>query len=325
MSKESINKVALPFSLDLKMDFGKYGGMYVPDPFAPALDNLADAVKNLENNAEFIALYKKALAAAEEQTPEIEFVGKMLNSEVYKVRSTVDQFVVSGYMALVKFLKLTPSFAVESEKDLKTLINTAQALNLKPYVALNKNIGSRAEVVRELQDYGYQVEVEKCATLFNEPVLYAFQYYISNIASSLYISRGSNVGPYPFLSITSAFIDGYAKVLKDSINAKFDSLPTAILAEGFPGTSAIAVFKAFENSDVRTITFEKQFEIEREDCFCGIYTKVVEVDGEEKVLSPELILGWENGEIDRVFAEDFSSAIAAIEQSGVVLIVEENK
>ena len=323
MSKKVNEEVALPLSLDLQMDYRKYGGMYVPDPFTVTLNEMVDEVKKLENNADFESVYRTALSATDFSMPEIEYVGKMLDSEVYKIPSMTSRFIISGFLALAKVLDLTPTFAVESEEDLKIFIAAAQALNLKPYVVLNKAFGSNNSIKSELEGYGYKVDVEKCATLFNEPILYAFQYYISNVTTTLYIPVDSNVGPYPYLSITSAFIDGYAKVLKEVVAEKFDKLPVAVLAEGVPGTSAVAAFKAFENSDVRMITYEKPFDHEREDCYCGVYTKVVEVEDEEKVLSPELILGWENGEVDRVFAKDYNSAIAAIEQSGVVLIVEE--
>ena len=323
MSKKVNEEVVLPLSLDLQMDFGKYGGMYVPDPFTVTLGALADEVKKLENNTEFESAYRTALSATDFSLPEIEFVGKMVDSEVYKIPSMTNHFIISGFLALAKVLDLTPAFAVESEEDLKIFIDAAQALGVKPYVVLNKEFGSNNSIKSELEGYGYKVDVEKCATLFDEPILYAFQYFISNVMTSLYIPADSNVGPYPYLSIISAFIDGYAKVLKDAVANKFDKLPVAVLAAGVPGTSAVAAFKAFENSDVRIITYEKPFDHEREDCYCGIYTKVVEVGGEEKVLSPELILGWENGEVDRVFAKDYNSAIAAIEQSGVVLIMEE--
>jgi len=225
---------------------------------------------------------------------------------------------------LAKFLKLTPSFAVEDKDDLKLFLNASIALELKPYLAINKEIGKDSKLIGDLKDAGMNFDVEKCATLFDDPNLYAFQYYISNINTALFVPCGCNVGPYPIPSITSGFIGGYSKLLKKVVVEKFADLPDVILSNGYPGITAVAVFKAFENSDVRLISVERPVDSELEECYCGMYSKVIQTGNQEKILSPELMLRWENGEVDRVFAKDFDTAIVAMDQSGVALIVEEN-
>lgn len=322
MSIDLDSKDTLP-NFDLKIEYGKYGGMYVPDPFSPALDGLADTVSALQANADFAALQIKALQAMPLKNQEITLDGKILNTEVYKTISLAKPFVISGYLALARQLNLIPSFAVDDKDDLKLFLSAASALDLKAYLAINQEVGRDANLVNKLKEQGMVVDVEKCATLFNDPSLYAFQNYISNISTSLFIPSATNVGPYPFPSLTSSFISGYAKLLKKLVSEKFLNLPDVILSSGYPGTSAVAVFKAFENSDVRIISVEKPVDSEIEECYCGMYARVIQTGSQEKILSPELILHWENGEVDRVFAKDFNSAIIAMDQSGIALIVED--
>ncbi|BBB48917.1 PALP domain-containing protein [Pelolinea submarina] len=321
LKKESLNT---NFSPDLKVEYGKFGGMYVPDPFSPALDGFADVISGIKSNADFLSLWETALIAMKPKDIEIKFIGKILNTDVYRTASLTRQFVISGYLALAKYLKLTPAFAVDSRSDLDLFLQGTRALDLKPYIALNKEIGKDRMLVETLNKTGAMVEVEKCETLFDDPGLYAFQYCISNISTALFIPVHSNVGPYPFLSITSGFVEGYSKILREAVDSELPSLPDAILAGGYPGTSAIAVFKAFENTDVRIISVEKPIDGEQEECYCGMYSKIVLRGEKEEILSPELIQCWENGDVDRVFAEDFDSAIVAVDQSGIALIVEED-
>jgi len=49
----------------------------------------------------------------------------------------------------------------------------------------------------------------------------------------------------------------------------------------------------------------------------------VKVLEEERILCPQLVLSWESSEVDRVFAEDYVTALAAMDIRGKVLIVED--
>lgn len=308
---------------DLKMEFGKFGGMYVPDPFSPALEKLAKRASEVVATTEFIKYRTQVLDSLAVEVPTIIKVGEIKNAEVFKIKAPIFELVISGYLALAKCLELKPSFAAFDEKKLRILVKGAETLDLKAYLALSKKLAQNTQLIEQFQKSGQDVDARKCVELFDDPILYAFQYFISNIGNALYVPSAANSGPYPFPSLTISFASGFTKIVKEYLKKEFAGSPAAILAASYPGTSAIAAFKACENCDARLISVEPAFEFDRYDCYCGQFTKVVKVGEEERVLCPELVFAWESSEVDRVYANDFTTALAAMDIQGKVLIVED--
>ncbi len=75
-------------------------------------------------------------------------------------------------------------------------------------------------------------------------------------------------------------------------------------------------------SNARLITYEMPSDTEREDCYCGAFTRVIQRGFQEQVLSPELIAAWEAGRVHRTRAKDGLSAIRDLDISGDVILVE---
>lgn len=321
--KFSQNPSYLSVEPKLEMEFGKFGGMYVPDPFSPALEALAEKVEKTFASEEFLKNREAVLEALGTEVPALEEVGEIKNASVYKLCAPVFELILSGYLALAKTLELTPSFAGLNAARLDTFVKAAAALDLKAYIALSKELSQDAALVAKLEKAGHKVENTKCVELFDDAILYAFQYFISNINNSMYVPDEANSGPYPLPSLTAAFMAGMTKVVKKAMDEVFKGELAAILASGFPGSGALAAFKACDNCDARLISVEPAFEIDRDDCYCGVYTKVVKVGEEERILCPELVSLWETSEVDRVYADDFTTALAAMDIKGKVLVVED--
>lgn len=316
------DSIYLKVKPELDMEFGKFGGMYVPDPFSPVLEDLAKKAIEIVQTTEFIENRKKVLNVLDISIPEITKVGDIKDAEVYKIQSPVFPLILSGYLALANILDRTPSFAASDENKLDMFVRSAEFLGLKVYVALDKRLSQKTALVEKLVKAGHTVDSKKCVELFDDPILYAFQYFISNINNALYVPVDANSGPYPFPSLTVEFTTGFKKVLEDIAAKQFDNKLSALLACAYPGTSAVAAYRFCDDCDTRLISVEPAFEFDRNDCYCGIFTKVVKVGEEERILCPELVYSWETGEVDRVFADDFTTALAAMEIKGKVLVVE---
>ncbi len=303
--------------------FGKFGGLYVPDPFTPALDALTKKSDDILAQDEFVALRSQVLEALGYHPPALDANGKVGKAALYRVPSQTRAAIVSGYIALAKMLEADVAVGIDHPKDLIAIVKALEAAGQKgAYFVLNKALGGDSNLVEDLERKGWTVEIEKCATLFDDPTMYAFQRFISNPVHVLFCPFETNTGPYPFLSLTAAFLKGFGFDLMQVMEEKLGALPAACVVGGYPGTEGVAVLQALSETDVRLISVEAPFDLEREDCYCGAYTRVVMVGEREHILSPELLGAWDAGNVDRVYASNINVALAALNLEGNVVVVE---
>ena len=303
--------------------FGKYGGIYVPDPFTPALDALAQKATDVLAQEEFVTLRAHVLGALGYHPPALCESGKLGEATIYRVPSQTRAAIVSGYVALAKMLGDEVAVGVNHPKDLFAIVKALEAIGLKDaYIVLNRSLGGDSDLVDDLDQKGWTVEIEKCAKLYNDPTMYAFQYYISHPVGALFCPLETNAGPYPFLSLTAMFIRGFGFDLLQAMEETLGTLPATCVVGGYPGTEGVAVLQALSETDMRLISVEAPFDLEREDCYCGAYTRVGVVGKREHIFSPELLAAWDAGDVDRVYASNFNDALATLDLDGEVVVVE---
>jgi hypothetical protein len=303
--------------------YGKYGGIFVPDPFTPALDALAQKATAALVQDEFVVLRTRLLETLGYHPPALDRSGKLGEATIYRVPSQTRAAIVSGYVALAKMLEAEVAVGIDNPKDLIAVVKALEAVGSKDaYIVLNRALGGDPDLVDDLDRKGWTVEIEKCAKLFNDPAMYAFQRYISNPLGVLFCPLETNIGPYPFLSLTAMFLQGFGFDLLQAMEEALKTLPAACVVGGYPGTEAVAVLQALSETDVRLISVEESFELEREDCYCGAYTRVAVVGKREHIFSPELLAAWDAGDVDRVYAPSYNAALATLELAGEVVVVE---
>jgi hypothetical protein len=309
--------------MDGQETFGKFGGIYVPDPFTPALDALAKKAADILAQDEFVVLRSQVLEALGYLPPALDASGKVGEATLYRVPSQTRAAIVSGYLALAKMLEADVAFGIAHPKDLVAVIKALETVGSKgAYLVLNKTLGEDSSLVKDLENKGWTVEIEKCATLFDDPTMYAFQRFISNPVQVLFCPLETNTGPYPFLSLTATFLKGFGFDLLQAMEEKLGALPAVCVVGGYPGTEGVAVLQALSETDVRLISVETPFDLEREDCYCGAYTRVAMVGEREYIFSPELLAAWDAGNVDRVYASNLNIALAALNLDGDVVVVE---
>jgi tryptophan synthase beta subunit len=309
-------------SAEVQEYFGKYGGFFVPDPFTPALDALTAAYKEAVSKADFEVCYKDAAGALQLEPITLRKAGSVNGATKYVVTSQARQAIIVGYAALGKTLDRALAAGVEIHVEALELASVSKELGLKLGLWLNRALGADEGLIATLKDMGVEVDAEKTSALFDDPTMYAFQRYITNPGANLFVPLKTNVGPSPFPSITGAFAGAFGEALRRAAEETLGAMPAACVAPGFPGSEAVGVLRAMQGGKVRLVTVEPPLEAEREDCYCGAYTRVAEVGGAENVLSPELLAAWEAGTVERVQAPSLQAAMKQLALSGDVVVVE---
>ena len=319
------NASDLPAQLhtDLQRYFGKYGGFFVPDPFAPALEALAEDYASAVGEKGFSDFYQKAVHALGDEPVSLDKHEKVGGARLFKVVSTARRSMVAGYTVLGKTLDRSLAAGARTRQQAKDLLAASQALGTRLTLFLGRELGKDAAFVDELKDQGVPADTDKTSQLFDDPEMYAFQRFISDPNAHMFVPLGTNIGPYPFTAISAIFCGISGRALYTSVTDQLEVKRVSMLAPAFPGTAAIALLRGAQGRDVRLITLEGATENEREDCYCGAYTRVVWDRGQEYVLSPELLAAWEAGLVERVRVEDARAAISTLELEGDVLFVEE--
>ena len=292
--------------------FGKYGGFYVPDPFTPALDMVAQKFNELKGDAKLAELQKQVVSQSD-------VVGdaEVGADSTVTVKVDLEMALIAGYFAIAKLLEQTPVVGIDEKGQVDKVLKAADKLGYPGYVVLSKALGADKALVQRLSDKGFEVETEKCATLFDDVNMYAFQRFITNPMKNMFVPLAPNVGPYPFLAITQFLIKQYA----NGLNEKAKGVD-ACLAKAAPGNAASLMLNAF-NGSVECFTYEPSFDDTREDCYCGALTKVAIVNGKEIVLSPELVNAWDEKKAGRIFAASTADALSNIKGKNKILVLED--
>ncbi len=305
--------------------FGNYGGFYVPDPFTPALDATAKKVSAIIKDTAFIELQKKVVSTDDILRDAKTELNAVSSQKVLTVRTDLETALIAGYFSIAKLLDQVPVVGINTRTQAEKVLAAAEKLDRPGYAVLNKKLGKDQSLIDLFKSKAFEVETEKCATLFDDPDMYSFQRFITNPFENLFVPLAPNVGPYPFPAVTQFIIKQYITGLEELVKENLGASPAACLAAAYPGSAASLMFNAFKDSDAELFTFEPSFEADRDDCYCGALTKVVVVDSKELILSPEIVNAWEEKKIKRLFAENSADALSNIKGKDSVLVLEEEK
>lgn len=302
--------------------FGIYGGFFVPDPFTPALEDLSERYTQVISEAEFQKLFQKALKTLNFHTIDLGKPKRLGAVRLYYVPSQVSKTIIAGYVALGKLLGRQLVAGVRTRSETRDLATASKELGVALSFWLNIELGKDAGLVKEIKELGVEVDIEKTSTLFDDPEMYAFQRFIGDPMAHLFVPLRTNVGPYPFPSITGNFAAVFGKTLKETTKKiPIDGL--TYIAPGYPGTEMISLIRAGMGKGVHLVTVEMPRDRERPDCYCGAYTRVAMVGKSENVLSPELLAAWEAGVVERIQAKTIQAAIKMLNLKGDVIVIEE--
>jgi tryptophan synthase beta subunit len=316
-------RIDLHFEPPLQKYFGKYGGFFVPDPFTPALEALAEAFTAAAKGSELTMAINEAAQLMGIESVSLGMPETVGRSRCYIIPSKVQQYLAAGYAGLGKVLGRRLACGVCDRKLALAIAALAKTWDLKTSIWLDRDLGNDPSLVADLQKKSLEVDIEKTRDLFDDPTMYAFQRYIADPQTNLFVPLATNVGPYPFPGISAAFAALFGDGVRLAVEASPGLKPLAYVAPGRPGTDMLAILRATKPG-TRLITYETPWETEREDCYCGAYTRVVQKASKEQVLSPELVAAWEAGKVQRVQAKDARTAVRDLDLSGDVILIEES-
>jgi len=316
-------KMDLHFEPPIQKYFGKYGGFFVPDPFVPALDALAGVFANTATGSELTRATNEAVQLMGIEPVSFgkpESIGK---SRCHIIPSNVQKVLAAGYAGLGKVLGRHLAYGVSDRQLALAIAALAETWELKASLWLDRKLGNDPSLVADLQKKGLEVDTEKTRNLFDDPTMYAFQRYIADPQANLFAPLATNVGPYPFPEISAVFAALFGDRVRLAVEASPAMKPAAYVVPGIPGTEAIAMLRALKPG-ARLITYETSTDTERDDCYCGAYTRVVQKASQEQVLSPELVTAWEAVKVQRLKAKDARAAVKDLNLSGDVILIEES-
>ncbi|GAB4244838.1 MAG: tryptophan synthase subunit beta [Thermoleophilia bacterium] len=247
--------------------FGRYGGRYVPETLAPALDELTDAYRRYRNDPEFTAeLEALQKDFAGRPTPLYlarrfsEHVGcrvylkreDLAHTGAHKINNTLGQILLAARMGKRRIIAETGA----GQHGVATA-TVAALFGLECHVYMGEEDIRRQELnVIRMRLLGAEV-IPVCSGsgTLKDATNEAIRDWVTNVGDTHYII-GSVVGPAPYPTIVRDFQKIIGEETKEQIMAKEDRLPDAIIACVGAGSNAIGIFHPFLEDDVTLIGVE---------------------------------------------------------------------
>lgn len=239
--------------------YGIFGGQYVPEDVANALQQLEDAYLKYKNDADFraeLAYYLKDYSGRETPLYFAESLTKKLGgAKIYLKREDLNHLGahklnnVLGQILLAKRMGKTKVIA-ETGAGQHGVATAAAAAKF----GMECEIFMGAEDVRRQKLNVFRINLlgakvhsvsEGNGTLKNA-VDAAFGYFAQHLDDTFYV-LGSAVGPHPYPTIVKDFQSVISKEARKQILEKENRLPDAIIACVGGGSNAIGAFAEFIN------------------------------------------------------------------------------
>jgi tryptophan synthase beta chain len=237
--------------------FGKYGGKYIPETLAPAIEELEAAYEKYRVDADFhseLAYYLHEYAGR--PTPLYfaknltEHAGgakiylkreDLLHGGAHKTNNTLGQALLAKKMGKKRVIAETGA----GQHGVGTAIACAVlGLHAEVYMG-SKDVERQKLNVFRMQLLGAKVHpVQSGSKTLKDAINEAFRDWIANVNSTYYLI-GSVVGAHPYPMMVRDFQSVIGREIKEQLKQKDGSLPDAIIACVGGGSNAMGSFYPF--------------------------------------------------------------------------------
>jgi tryptophan synthase beta chain len=237
--------------------FGKYGGKYVPETLAPAIEELEIAYDKFKTDPEFqkeLAYYLAEYAGrptplyyAKNLTEQIGGARIYLKREdllhggAHKTNNTLGQALLARKMGKKRVIAETGA----GQHGVGTALACA-VLGLEAEVYMgSKDVERQKLNVFRMELLGAKVHpVESGSKTLKDAINEAFRDWIANVKTTYYLI-GSVVGAHPYPMIVRDFQSVIGREIKQQVQQKHGRLPDAIVACVGGGSNAMGSFYPF--------------------------------------------------------------------------------
>ena len=250
-------------SYPIRGKFGKYGGKYIPETLAPAVEELESAYEKYKNDPEFqneLSYYLTQYAGrptplyfAKNLTRKLGGAKIYLKREdllhggAHKTNNTIGQALLAKKMGKKRIIAETGA----GQHGVGTAIACA-VLGLSAEIFMGSKDYDRQRLnVFRMKLLGAKVHpVEAGSRTLKDAINEAIRDWIANVKTTYYLI-GSVVGPHPYPMMVRDFQSVIGREVKQQISDAEGTLPDAIVACVGGGSNAIGSFYAFlDDKDV---------------------------------------------------------------------------
>jgi tryptophan synthase beta chain len=250
-------------SYPIRGKFGKYGGKYIPETLAPAVEELESAYEKYKNDPEFqneLSYYLTHYAGR--PTPLYfaknltrKFGGAkiylkredLLHGGAHKTNNTIGQALLAKKMGKKRIIAETGA----GQHGVGTAIACA-VLGLSAEIFMGSKDYQRQKLnVFRMELLGARVHpVESGSKTLKDAINEAIRDWIANVKTTYYLI-GSVVGPHPYPMMVRDFQSVIGKEIKQQISEREGIMPNAIVACVGGGSNAMGSFYPFlDDNDV---------------------------------------------------------------------------
>ena len=243
--------------------FGKYGGKYIPETLAPAIEELESAYQKYKNDSDFqneLSYYLTQYAGR--PTPLYfaknltKYLGgakiylkreDLLHGGAHKINNTLGQALLAKKMAKKRIIAETGA----GQHGVGTAIACA-VLGLSAEIFMGAKDFERQKLnVFRMELLGAKVyPVQSGSKTLKDAINEAIRDWIANVKTTYYLI-GSAVGPHPYPMMVRDFQSVIGREIKQQIWEIEGTEPSAVVACVGGGSNAIGSFYTFlDNNDV---------------------------------------------------------------------------
>jgi tryptophan synthase beta chain len=243
--------------------FGKYGGKYIPETLAPAVEELESAYEKYKNDPDFqneLSYYLTEYAGrptplyfAKNLTKQLGGAKIYLKREdllhggAHKTNNTLGQALLAKKMGKKRIIAETGA----GQHGVGTAIACA-VLGLSAEIFMGAKDFERQKLnVFRMKLLGAEVyPVESGSKTLKDAINEAIRDWIANVKTTYYL-LGSAVGPHPYPMMVRDFQSVIGREIKQQIGEIEGTMPNAVVACVGGGSNAIGSFYTFiDNKDV---------------------------------------------------------------------------
>jgi tryptophan synthase beta chain len=243
--------------------FGKYGGKYIPETLAPAVEELESAYEKYKNDRDFqneLSYYLTEYAGrptplyfAKNLTKQLGGAKIYLKREdllhggAHKTNNTLGQALLAKKMGKKRIIAETGA----GQHGVGTAIACA-VLGLSAEIFMGAKDFERQKLnVFRMKLLGAEVyPVESGSKTLKDAINEAIRDWIANVKTTYYLI-GSAVGPHPYPMMVRDFQSVIGREIKQQIGEIEGTMPNAVVACVGGGSNAIGSFYTFiDNKDV---------------------------------------------------------------------------
>jgi tryptophan synthase beta chain len=250
-------------SYPIRGKFGKYGGKYIPETLAPAVEELESAYKKYKNDPDFQNELSYYLTQYAGRPTPLYFAKNLTNklggAKIYlkredllhggahKTNNTIGQALLAKKMGKKRIIAETGA----GQHGVGTAIACA-VLGLSAEIFMGSKDYDRQKLnVFRMKLLGASVHpVEAGSKTLKDAINEAIRDWIANVKTTYYLI-GSVVGPHPYPMMVRDFQSVIGREIKQQISDAEGTMPDAIVACVGGGSNAMGSYYAFlDDKDV---------------------------------------------------------------------------